>query len=103
MLIYFFNNDENDQDLNTSLYLLIIKENCDKKLTKKKLKERNNKMCNGCDCENYEKCSIVGYLPVGYCCPKCTFYNEGHECLALSLKLDSNVISNPKKIELFHF
>ena len=60
-------------------------------------------MCNGCDCENYEKCSIVGYLPVGYCCPKCFYYNDEHECLTLSMKKVSSMYDNPKQIELFYF
>ncbi len=37
-------------------------------------------MCNNCDCENYEKCSIVGYFPLGFCCPKCAFYEDREEC-----------------------
>ena len=37
-------------------------------------------MCNNCDCENYEKCSIVGYFPLGFCCPKCTFYEDREKC-----------------------
>lgn len=39
-------------------------------------------MCNNCYCENYEKCSIVGYMPIGFCCSKCTLYDESHICLA---------------------
>lgn len=73
------------------------------KNSQKKIKEGNDKMCNGCDCENYEKCSIVGYLPVGYCCPKCVIYSEGHECLTLLMKKDFSMYDNPKQIELFHF
>ncbi|TFG16812.1 MAG: hypothetical protein EU531_05235 [Promethearchaeota archaeon] len=37
-------------------------------------------MCNNCDCENYERCSIVGYLPYGVCCPNCVKYDEVHTC-----------------------
>ena len=38
-------------------------------------------MCNNCNCENYDKCSIVGHMPVGFCCSKCVLYNEEHTCL----------------------
>jgi hypothetical protein len=33
-------------------------------------------MCNNCYCENYEKCSIVGYQPFGFCCNLCVYYDE---------------------------
>lgn len=26
-------------------------------------------------------CSIVGYMPVGFCCSKCVLYDEHHTCL----------------------
>ena len=39
------------------------------------------KMCNNCNCEAYDQCSIVGYMPVGFCCTKCYLYNEEHTCL----------------------
>ncbi|NVM44012.1 MAG: hypothetical protein HWN79_03755 [Candidatus Lokiarchaeota archaeon] len=38
-------------------------------------------MCNNCNCEAYDQCSIVGYLPVGFCCVNCYLYNEAHTCL----------------------
>ncbi|MFX1399522.1 MAG: hypothetical protein ACFFAS_21050 [Promethearchaeota archaeon] len=38
-------------------------------------------MCNNCNCEAYDQCSIVGYMPVGFCCTKCYLYNEQHTCL----------------------
>jgi len=28
-------------------------------------------MCNTCDCEEIDKCSIRGYMPVGSCCEEC--------------------------------
>jgi len=37
-------------------------------------------MCNNCDCENFDRCSIVGYLPHGFCCNSCDNYNEVHSC-----------------------
>ena len=38
-------------------------------------------MCNNCNCDNYDKCSIVGYMPIGFCCSKCYLYDEEHTCL----------------------
>ncbi len=48
-------------------------------------------MCNNCNCDNYDQCSIVGYLPVGFCCSKCYLYNEQRTCLSAQSK-------KPKKI-----
>ena len=39
-------------------------------------------MCNNCNCENYDRCSIVGYMPIGFCCSKCTLYDAQHTCLS---------------------
>lgn len=43
-------------------------------------------MCNNCNCGNFDQCSIVGYLPVGFCCSKCNLYNEAHTCLTTRSK-----------------
>lgn len=43
-------------------------------------------MCNNCNCENYDKCSIVGYMPIGFCCSKCYLYDEQHTCLNTKTK-----------------
>ena len=43
-------------------------------------------MCNNCNCNNYEQCSIVGYMPVGFCCSKCQLYDEAHTCLKTKTK-----------------
>ncbi|MFX1308911.1 MAG: hypothetical protein ACFE9M_12410 [Promethearchaeota archaeon] len=43
-------------------------------------------MCNNCNCDAYAQCSIVGYMPVGFCCSKCYLYNEEHTCLNSQLK-----------------
>ncbi len=59
-------------------------------------------MCNNCNCENYEKCSIVGYMPVGFCCTRCLLYDEKCTCLTMhplkskekaDLEIASNVIT----------
>ena len=28
-------------------------------------------MCNFCECDNIEQCSIVGKIPIGFCCENC--------------------------------
>ena len=38
-------------------------------------------MCNQCYCENYDRCSIVGILPQGYCCERCTKFDIDDICL----------------------
>jgi len=43
-------------------------------------------MCNNCNCDGYDKCSIVGYLPFGFCCSHCFLYNEAHTCLSTKTK-----------------
>ena len=40
-------------------------------------------MCNNCNCDNYDQCSIVGYMPNGFCCTKCYLYDEMHTCLKM--------------------
>jgi len=56
-------------------------------------------MCNNCDCENYEKCSIVGNIPLGFCCPQCVYYNEEHTCLNSKMRTESSIQSKIKSIE----
>jgi hypothetical protein len=55
-------------------------------------------MCNKCDCENSEKCSIVGYQPYGACCSLCVYYDEAHTCP--NYKLITRVLV-PSPAELF--
>ena len=47
-------------------------------------------MCNNCNCDAYDQCSIVGYMPVGFCCSKCVLYDENHTCLKTKTKRDMN-------------
>ncbi|MFX0005609.1 MAG: hypothetical protein ACFFA7_06690 [Promethearchaeota archaeon] len=43
-------------------------------------------MCNNCNCDSYDQCSIVGYMPIGFCCTRCYLYDEVHTCLECSVK-----------------
>lgn len=54
-------------------------------------------MCNNCNCDNYEQCSIVGYMPVGFCCSKCDLYDEAHTCLKTKTKRE--IPTTDEKIE----
>jgi hypothetical protein len=49
------------------------------------------KMCNNCNCENYEKCSITGYMPIGFCCSHCYLYDENRTCLKSQMKKEIKV------------
>ncbi|MFW9899615.1 MAG: hypothetical protein ACFFDO_10200 [Candidatus Thorarchaeota archaeon] len=53
-------------------------------------------MCNNCNCEAYDKCSIVGYMPIGFCCTKCDLYDEQRTCLNSRIK---SSVEEGKKIE----
>jgi len=39
-------------------------------------------MCNDCKCSEdlYDRCSILGHIPIGHCCPMCINYELRHEC-----------------------
>ncbi len=57
-------------------------------------------MCNNCNCNGYNKCSIVGYLPIGFCCAHCFLYNETRTCLSTKTKhLKEGAISNSSDAE----
>jgi len=38
-------------------------------------------MCKNCNCDFFDRCSIVGYMPVGFCCENCYLYDEYKTCL----------------------
>ena len=60
-------------------------------------------MCKSCDCDNYEKCSIVGYQPIGFCCTICNQYIEHqpciHECKEEESSLEGPIELISSKIE----
>ncbi len=57
-------------------------------------------MCNNCNCDGYDKCSIVGYLPIGFCCSHCFLYNEHHTCLLTKTKhLEEGAVSESSEGE----
>lgn len=38
-------------------------------------------MCQNCNCDFFDRCSIVGYMPIGFCCENCYLYDEYRTCL----------------------
>ena len=39
-------------------------------------------MCNQCQCSNdmYDRCSIVGCMPISFCCDQCVGHEIRHSC-----------------------
>ena len=44
-------------------------------------------MCKNCNCDFFDKCSIVGYMPIGFCCENCYLYDEYMTCLNSKTKV----------------
>ena len=38
-------------------------------------------MCQNCNCDFFDRCSIVGYMPIGFCCENCFLYDKSTTCL----------------------
>ena len=60
-------------------------------------------MCKECSCDNYEKCSIVGFMPMGFCCENCILGNNEDACNNIASKVEtttSKVLNN--KMKLLH-
>lgn len=55
-------------------------------------------MCKECSCDNIEKCSIVGFMPIGFCCEKCMLFVD--ECLCENVKEVTKSEISDKKIKL---
>ncbi len=50
-------------------------------------------MCNNCNCDAFSLCSIVGYMPVGFCCTKCELYDAMQTCLTTKTKRETGEAS----------
>ena len=55
-------------------------------------------MCQNCNCDFFEKCSIVGYMPIGFCCENCYLYDAFHTCLETKSKLKEEEETNSAKL-----
>jgi len=56
-------------------------------------------MCNYCECEEIDRCSIIGNMPLGFCCPKCVNYDEAHTCINYKMRTTDKIKSISAKIE----
>ncbi|MFW9940110.1 MAG: hypothetical protein ACFFFT_03660 [Candidatus Thorarchaeota archaeon] len=45
-------------------------------------------MCQNCNCDFFDRCSIVGYMPIGFCCENCYLYDEERICLKSKTKIE---------------
>jgi len=55
-------------------------------------------MCQNCNCDFFEKCSIVGFMPVGFCCENCYLYDVYHTCLKSKTKIKEEKESDIEKL-----
>ena len=55
-------------------------------------------MCQNCNCDFFEKCSIVGYMPIGFCCEHCFLYDEYTTCLKSKTRVKEEVESDTEKL-----
>ena len=51
-------------------------------------------MCNNCNCDMYDRCSIVGFMPYGFCCERCVLYDKNLTCLRMQTKRDKKLEIN---------
>ena len=56
-------------------------------------------MCNYCECEEIDRCSIIGNMPLGFCCNKCVNYDEAHTCVNYKMRTADKIKSISEKIE----
>lgn len=47
-----------------------------------------------------DQCSIVGNIPLGFCCPQCDFYEEGGTCSRLKEQVDKKKEKYREDIEI---
>lgn len=55
-------------------------------------------MCQNCNCDFFEKCSIVGYMPIGFCCEHCYLYDEYRTCLKSKTKVGEKLEPDLEKL-----
>jgi hypothetical protein len=57
-------------------------------------------MCNTCSCENEVKCSVVGTVSIGFCCPMCVQHEETHECIKEKVGINRAKSASISRIQL---
>jgi hypothetical protein len=53
-------------------------------------------MCNNCECDGIDRCSIVGYQSFGACCTLCAHYDEEHTCPSYEMVAKKVTVSQGK-------
>ncbi|MFW9895124.1 MAG: hypothetical protein ACFFD7_04900 [Candidatus Thorarchaeota archaeon] len=48
-------------------------------------------MCQNCNCDFFDRCSIVGYMPIGFCCENCFLYDADTTCLKSKSKTEGEI------------
>ena len=56
-------------------------------------------MCQNCNCDFFDRCSIVGYMPIGFCCENCNLYDKNAICLKSKSKSEQDEKSVTQRIE----
>jgi hypothetical protein len=56
-------------------------------------------MCQNCNCDFFDRCSIVGYMPIGFCCENCYLYDKNRTCLHSKSKTKEEEKPGTKVIE----
>ncbi len=62
------------------------------------IKSNSIMMCQNCNCDFFEKCSIVGYMPIGFCCENCYLYDEYTTCLKSKSKVREEIEKSIKEL-----
>ena len=55
-------------------------------------------MCQNCNCDFFDRCSIVGYMPIGFCCENCYLYDKYTTCLKSKTKSEEGKEPKIEKI-----
>ena len=56
-------------------------------------------MCQNCNCDFFDRCSIVGYMPIGFCCENCYLYDKNTTCLKSKSKSEEEDTAATEVIE----
>ncbi|MFX1377415.1 MAG: hypothetical protein ACFFA0_16575 [Promethearchaeota archaeon] len=56
-------------------------------------------MCQNCNCDFFDRCSIVGYMPIGFCCENCYLYDKNATCLKSQSKIEQEKKPGTQRLE----
>lgn len=55
-------------------------------------------MCKNCNCDFFDRCSIVGYMPLGFCCENCFLFDDYCTCLKSESKINEKIGLEKEKL-----